>query len=206
MHIVDVIIGIKSAFRNMKIQASETGRPQDERLTAALLEATLVELAERGYEGTTISRLASRARTSKQAVYRRWPDKVGLVAAAIEHAFARACPGAPQRGNVARDLRHCLLDTSKALQETPLGDAVQALTPYRKIPELDATLSALEDQQRLLLRQIFIATPFETDMETRIDLLLGLIYFKLHIRGINVSEQDVETAINLVLGLIAPRS
>lgn len=185
---------------------SETGRPQDGRVTAALLEAALIELAERGYEGTTIARLATRARTSKQAVYRRWSDKAALVAAAIEQALVRANPGAPQRGSVAQDLRHCLINTSRALQETPLGNAIRALTPYRKIPELDGVLSAAEDARRLLLRQIFIATPFETDMETRIDLLLGLIYFKLHIRGTSVTEQDIETAINLVLGLIAPRS
>ena len=190
----------------MKKHASETGRPRDERVTVALLEAALVELAERGYEGTTISRLAARTRTSKQAVYRRWPDKAALVVAAVEHALASANPDAPQRGSVARDLRHCLINTSKTFQETPLGNAIRALTPYRNIPELDATLSAMEDERRLLLRQIFIATPFEVDMETRIDLLLGLIYFKLHIRGTSVTEQDIETAINLVLGLIAPRS
>jgi AcrR family transcriptional regulator len=187
-------------------QSSEAGRPQAERVTRALLDATLEELAAGGYEATTIAQLARRARTSKQAVYRRWPDKAALVAAAIRSALEAANPSPPQRGNVAQDLYVCLTNTVEALQETPLGDAIRALVPLRLLPELNAVLSEAEDARRLVLRQIFIATPFEADMETRIDLLLGLIYFKLHIRGQKVTRGDIETAIQLVLGLTAPRA
>lgn len=186
--------------------ASGAGRPQEARVTRALLESALQELALNGYEATTIARLAARAKTSKQAVYRRWADKPTLIADAIRHALAEANPAPPQRGSVAQDLRVCLGNTVSALQDTPLGDAIRALVPLRKHPELDAVLSEAEDARRLILRQIFIATPFEAHMETRIDLLLGLIYFKLHIRGQRVMDADIETAIQLVLGLTPPRA
>ena len=84
------------------------GRPQEGRVTVALLEATLAELSEAGYERTTIATIAARAKTSKQAVYRRYPDKVHLVASAVETALARVEPAPPQRGSVADDLRHFL--------------------------------------------------------------------------------------------------
>ncbi|NVK33238.1 MAG: helix-turn-helix transcriptional regulator [Rhodobacteraceae bacterium] len=189
----------------MKTPSPEAGRPQAERVTKALLDATLEELAAKGYEATTIAQLAKRARTSKQAVYRRWPDKAAMVAAAIRSALETANPAPPQRSNVAQDLFTCLSNTVDALQETALGEAIRALVPLRNTPELNSVLSEAEDARRLVLRQIFIATPFEADMETRIDLLLGLIYFKLHIRGHRVMRADIETAIQLVLGLTAPR-
>jgi len=184
---------------------AEAGRPRQERVSKALLEATLRELAENGYEKTTIAAVAARASTSKQAVYRRHADKEALIAAAVEDALASANPGPPQRGSVAEDLRLCLANTVNALQQTPLGGAIRALVPYRERPGLAKVLDDAEEGRRLVMRQIFLATPFEENMETRIDLLLGLIYFRLLIRGLPVTDADIETAIYLVLGLVAPR-
>lgn len=184
---------------------AEAGRPRQARVGEALLQATLRQLAETGYEKTTLAAIAARARTSKQAVYRRHADKEALIAAAVEAALASADPGPPQRGSVAEDLRQCLLNTVATLQETPLGGAIRALVPYRDRPGLAAVLDAAEENRRLVLRQIFVATPFEADMETRIDLLLGLIYFRLLVRNRPVTDGDIETAIYLVLGLVAPR-
>ncbi|MEP3046199.1 MAG: TetR/AcrR family transcriptional regulator [Roseibium sp.] len=181
------------------------GRPQESRVTGALLDAALLELAENGYERATISAIAARAKTSKQAVYRRYKDKTELVAAAVEHALARVNLAPPQRVSVAEDLRQCLENIVVALQNTALGGAIRALVPYRQLPALKNTIEDLEANRRLVLRQIFIATPFESDMETRIDLLLGLIYFRLLIRDVEITAKDIETAIYLVLGLVAPR-
>lgn len=182
-----------------------SGRPQAARVTRALLDSTLQEIAANGYEKTTIAAIAERARTSKQAIYRRWPDKAHLVAEALRDALAQANPAPPQRGSVAQDLKVCLGSTVRALQETALGAAIRALVPLRQSPELKPVLDEAEDARRLLLRQIFIATPFEAEMETRIDLLLGHIYFRLHMRGLTVTERDIDAAIQLVLGLTAPR-
>jgi AcrR family transcriptional regulator len=174
-------------------------------VTRALLEASIQELAANGYEKTTISAIARRARTSKQAVYRRFEDKEALIAAAVGAAFEAAAPGPPQRGNVAADLRRCLGELAAAFGETPLGGAVRALVPHRSRPRFAAILSEAEAGQRLVMRQIFLATPFETDMEARIDLLLGLVYFRLLLADDKVDARDLETAIYLVLGLVAPQ-
>lgn len=181
------------------------GRPKEGRVTSALLGATLAELSENGYEKTTIAAIAARARTSKQAVYRRYFDKAEMIAAAVEHALATANPAPPQRGSVAEDLRRCLLNTLHTLQETPLGGAIRALVPYRHLPVLARVLDEAEENRRLVMRQIFIATPFEADMEARIDLLLGFVYFRLLIRNIGMEDADIERAIYLTLGLVAPK-
>ncbi|SHM03437.1 TetR/AcrR family transcriptional regulator [Roseibium suaedae] len=183
-----------------------SGRPKESRVTAALLEAALEELSGKGYEAMTIASLAARVHTSKQAIYRRWKDKSALAAAAIRHGLDQTRFAPPQRGSVARDLETALTDMVTSLQDTALGGAIRALIPLRANPALGSVLNEAEDDRRLLLRQIFIATPFEAEMETRIDLLLGLIYFNLHIRNRKVTREMIGSAIHLVLGLTAPRA
>ncbi|MBW4721531.1 TetR/AcrR family transcriptional regulator [Saccharothrix obliqua] len=54
-------------------------------LEQAILRAALDELAEVGYHGLTIDRVAARAHTNKTAVYRRWPSRAALAVAAYLH-------------------------------------------------------------------------------------------------------------------------
>ena len=50
-------------------------RRRDRALIDAIHAATLAELADTGYMGLSIERVAKRARTSKAAIYRRWPAR-----------------------------------------------------------------------------------------------------------------------------------
>jgi AcrR family transcriptional regulator len=51
-------------------------------LERAILRAALDELAEAGYAGLTMDRVARRAGTNKNAIYRRWPNRAALGLAA----------------------------------------------------------------------------------------------------------------------------
>ncbi|MBO0344724.1 TetR/AcrR family transcriptional regulator [Roseibium sp. CAU 1637] len=174
-------------------------------MTRRILDSTLQEIASTSYEKTTISNISRRSQTSKQAIYRRWKDKARLVADALKAGLAASPPAPPQRGSVAQDLKVCLTHLVEAMQETPLGEALRSVIPLRDDAHLRAVLAEAEDERRLHMRQILIATPFETDMETRIDLLLGLIYFRLLTRGIRIEARDIDSAIQLVLGLTPPK-
>ena len=58
------------------------GRPRDEALDLAILEAAQQLLAERGFEALSIAAVADRAGTTRPAVYRRHPTKLDLAIAA----------------------------------------------------------------------------------------------------------------------------
>ncbi|MFI6316236.1 helix-turn-helix domain-containing protein [Nonomuraea sp. NPDC050556] len=58
-------------------------------LVQAILDAAWAELAETGYDAFTMSGVATRAGTSKAVLYRRWPGKAELVAAALEARIPR---------------------------------------------------------------------------------------------------------------------
>jgi alpha-ketoglutarate-dependent taurine dioxygenase len=60
------------------------GRPREERVTVAVLEAVVALVTETGLDAVTMDAVAARAGVSKPAIYRRWPTKQDLVIAAAE--------------------------------------------------------------------------------------------------------------------------
>jgi AcrR family transcriptional regulator len=59
------------------------GRPRDAGARAAILDATLELLAERGFHATTMDSIAERAGVGKNTIYRRWSAKDDLVIDAL---------------------------------------------------------------------------------------------------------------------------
>lgn len=74
------------------------------RTRAAVFDATLSELADRGWDQATVETIASRAGVHKTTIYRRWGSKDQLVAEALEAAADRRIQ-LPDTGDVAQDLR-----------------------------------------------------------------------------------------------------
>jgi len=60
------------------------GRPRDASRGAAILAATSQLLVEVGYDSLSIEAVAARAGVGKTTVYRRYPGKAALVAAAVD--------------------------------------------------------------------------------------------------------------------------
>lgn len=86
--------------------AEPTHRPTRTRrrgaaLADAILTAAADELTESGYAGMTMDRVAVRAGTNKNAIYRRWPDRLALGVAAYGR-MARATP-LPDTGSLRGD-------------------------------------------------------------------------------------------------------
>jgi AcrR family transcriptional regulator len=56
-----------------------------------VLEVAARHLAARGFDGVSLAAVAEEARTTRQALYRRWPTKESLVADAIRVAADNGC-------------------------------------------------------------------------------------------------------------------
>lgn len=63
------------------------GRPRSETARNAILDATRIELGDRGYDKFSIDRVAVAAGVSKQTVYRWYPSKASLVAECLLHGY-----------------------------------------------------------------------------------------------------------------------
>ena len=68
---------------NLQQATSRGGRPRDPGIDAAIREAALDLLAEKGYEQLTIEAVAGRTGSGRSTVYRRWKSKVELVIDAL---------------------------------------------------------------------------------------------------------------------------
>jgi AcrR family transcriptional regulator len=120
---------------------SATRRHGDD-LERAVHQAVLAELADVGYERTTMDRIAKRARTGKTSLYRRWPTRADLVLDALRHRPARAI-----RPHDTGDLREDLLTWLRRLAvllDGPLGATVRGLVG--ELPESPATGRAIRER------------------------------------------------------------
>lgn len=74
--------------KRVSAAGESAGKPASRRrgaeLESAILRAAVDELSESGYPGLTMDRVARRAGTNKNAIYRRWPNRAALGVAAYQ--------------------------------------------------------------------------------------------------------------------------
>lgn len=157
------------------------GRARDPEIDARVLEVANRHLSALGYEAMSLAAVAQEAGTTRQALYRRWPDKASLAAAALQAAI-EAGPATTsedplaalvaelsdfQRG-VSRPGRLSLVGTM--LQD---GTAPEALTRYRSAvvaPRRRRILAILKRAQELGL------IDGDADLEIAVSMCTGSWY------------------------------
>ncbi|MEU8251112.1 TetR/AcrR family transcriptional regulator [Nonomuraea sp. NPDC048916] len=100
-------------------------RRRGEELSAAIFRATLDELADVGYSGLTMERVAERAKASKASLYRRWPTRIELVMDAVYHLVPDPV-SVPDTGTLRGDALAGLRRTAELLTG-PAGEALRGL-------------------------------------------------------------------------------
>lgn len=94
-------------------------------LEDAILHAAAEELRESGYAGMTMDRVAQRAGTNKNAIYRRWPARAALGVAAYSHLVAGELR-IPDTGTLRGDAL-ALLRAANATWSSPQGAVLRDL-------------------------------------------------------------------------------
>lgn len=82
-------IGVKET---VSTDGPTRGRARDPEIDARIMAVAGRHLARHGYAALSLTAVADEARTTRQALYRRWPTKASLAAAAVR-ATADADPG-----------------------------------------------------------------------------------------------------------------
>ncbi|MFD7866819.1 TetR/AcrR family transcriptional regulator [Streptomyces sp. NPDC059783] len=88
------------------------GRPREERVTGAVLDAVVALVAESGMGALTMDAVAARAGVSKPAMYRRWSTKQDLIIAAAESRIGPLT--VPDMGDFRAELRAVLTARARA--------------------------------------------------------------------------------------------
>lgn len=75
-------------------------------LEEAILRAAVDELTQSGFAGLTMDKVAARAGTNKNAIYRRWPNRLALGIAAYRQLATTVQP--PDTGDLRSDVLELL--------------------------------------------------------------------------------------------------
>lgn len=114
------------------------GRPRDAAIDAAVLDATVAVLRERGYSGFALETVAARAGTTKAAIRRRWPVRQRLVVDAL--AALLVAPPAPDNGCTRCDLIDSVSLLAEALHDRLPPGVLAPLVADCADPELNRHL------------------------------------------------------------------
>jgi AcrR family transcriptional regulator len=114
---------------------AEKTRRRGSELEEAILRAAADELAETGYPALTMERVAQRAGTNKNTIYRRWPNRAALGVAAYRH-LAEDTLKPPDTGDLREDAL-ALLRAINCGQTSPAARILRSLlTGVGDEPEL----------------------------------------------------------------------
>jgi AcrR family transcriptional regulator len=147
--------------------------------------AVFEELAERGYRGLSMDRVAARAGVGKAALYRRWPSKQAMLVDVVAQVGTRdALP--TDTGSLRGDVLAFIEDVLAALQHPVAGRVISdVIAEARRSPQLaDALIARYRDPRRaagaaMLERAIERGElAANVDVDLALDLLAGPLYLR----------------------------
>jgi AcrR family transcriptional regulator len=158
--------------------------------TESIVSAVFEELAEYGYRGLSMDRVAARAGVGKAALYRRWPSKQAMLVDVVARVGTQtALP--PDTGSLRGDAL-AFIEDALAVLEHPIASKVIAdlVAEAGRSAELAEALSArYRDPRRaagaaMLRRAVERGElPPDVDEELALDLLAGPLYMRAVVAG-----------------------
>jgi AcrR family transcriptional regulator len=160
--------------------------------TEAIVAAAFEELAEHGYRGLSMDRVAARAGVGKAALYRRWPSRQAMIIdAAASVATDAALP--PDTGSLRGDVLAVIEDGLAVAQHPIAGRVIADLAAEaRRSPELaDALLARFRDPRRTAARAMLQRAVERGEIAPDVDVqvALQLIAGPLYLRAVFPGEQ-----------------
>jgi AcrR family transcriptional regulator len=114
---------------------------RSERVVQRVLVASVAELAKSGYRAFRMDAVSASAGVNKTTIYRRWPGKASLVAAAVEwmRRFVHDVP-LPDTGSLEQDLVEAF-QHQRRFKDRVEGQAWARLLAEQHDPEVSAIIS-----------------------------------------------------------------
>ena len=196
-------------------EAPRRGRPRSVSTDAAILEAARQQLAALGWVGFSVEGVAARAGVAKTTVYRRFPSRSELAAAAVAELVAAACvpldPALPPSTLLRASIR-AVADVYRlpAARAAYLALFAEAQRDHELRAALDAQV--LAPARALVVRGLEYGV-MRGDVDPRVaaeqadllfDVLAGALQHRLLVRGVDADDHFVESlacAIEAGLGL-----
>jgi AcrR family transcriptional regulator len=187
-------------------RAPRVARPggRSARVRAAVLSATLEELALRGYDGLSMEAVATRAGVHKTTVYRRWGDRAPLVLDAMLELSSQTVP-VPDTGTLRGDLRALARSIATNLSSPQVTAVLRALVAAGREPRIAAAVTRYWRARFDLVAQVVQRgvergeLPASASSDLIIEALIGPLYLRALVTDEVLDEAFVDATVDLVL-------
>ena len=184
---------------------NSVGRPRDEGVDDAILDATAAILRERGYIGLKMDAVAAAAGVSKHSLYLRYRSPAELTVALLKK-FTRLTAPIPDTGSLETDLKILLTGIRTLFLETPFGVVIPALVAASpSSPDLVAyARSYLRERRKEMAPIVERAVargelPHGTDATVFLDLDIASLYYRFIISGGAIDDAAIDTIIRTMV-------
>ncbi|WP_051326260.1 TetR/AcrR family transcriptional regulator [Glycomyces tenuis] len=193
-------------------QIRAKGRPRSEAVSRSILEATLDLIAEHGtVADVSVEGVAERSGVSKATIYRRWPSKEALVAAAVESVKAPIPTDLPRTS--LRDDLVFIGDNMRKAAGPRDSKVFKCMMLVAKDPEYKRYHDRFVERRRAFIREVFGYWAERGEVGDQVDLDLAVAMFNSPLLTILVygqyadlkSADIVERIVDLLLAGMAPR-
>jgi len=182
---------------------------RQERVVESVLKATAEVLSRSGYAGFRVDDVATASGVNKTTIYRRWPSKAELVAAALDAVRLRK--EVPDTGDLRNDLLAMMREQVR-FSATPTGRGlVRILQVERADPEVEKIARDLRDRQRALRREMIERAMDRGELPRGVDpglvseLLFGPLYARIVSAGETVDATYLSEVVDTVLAGVRAR-
>jgi Transcriptional regulator len=172
----------------------------------AILLAALSLLSEVGYDQLTIEAIAERAHASKATIYRRWPGKAGLVAAAVRRYAGTPVTPPPDGASLRDDLVAVLLNLRASLTGQDSALLLGLLVAMRRDPDLaHAVRRHVLDHKREVFAAVIARAvargevPETTDHALLAEITSAVLLSRLLVTGEPLDDRFLHTLVDSVL-------
>jgi AcrR family transcriptional regulator len=179
------------------------GRPRLPDTDRAILRAVTELLAEVGAAGTSINAVAARSGVSRGTVYRRWPNRSAMIAAAIRET--RGTDPVAFGDDAERNLRLQAEQTRAVLASPAFRAIMPTLVELVLNGPPDALIAATVFPNRAAVREMYRAVAGRSGLRTDVDpdvvnaAIVGSLLYLLLATGSEPSPDDAQRVVDLVL-------
>jgi AcrR family transcriptional regulator len=181
--------------------------PRIIRSRRAVLDAALAELADRGYGAFTIDGVATRAQVARSTIYRLWPDRVALVADAIDELNRQPPPRRAEHETPRARIATLVHHLCTAMRSSPVAACLPALIDgAQRDPKLRRLHHHYNDRRRAALVAAIAAAVEAGQARAGIDpelaaiALAGAVMYRRLMTSRPLRDDEVEPLIATVLG------
>jgi AcrR family transcriptional regulator len=175
-----------------------------------VLEAAADIVAEVGLERTTIEEISARSGVAKTTIYRHWPNKNDLLAAAMERFHSRE--DAPDTGDLREDLVGLLTNLARALAEDAWSKSLPSIiVASERDPVVAERHARLVKFKSTALREVLERARDrgelrdDVDIDLTMDALAGTLFFHRLVLHRRTSRAQVRKLVDAAVGGLVRR-